>query len=78
MAKPIPAETIRQKLIESAEAHAKRFNISLSAISEGALGDNKFLADVMKRERNFTIKSYEAVLNWMETDAATRRPGAAA
>lgn len=73
----LSAAAIRGKLLERAEAFAARHKISLSRIGVEALNDSKFLAEV-KNGRNFTIGSYEAVMDWMDAEEARRKTGAAA
>lgn len=73
----LSADTIRQKLIERAEAFAAKHRVSLSYIGVEALKDSKFLAEV-KNGRNFTIRSYQAVMDWMDAEEVRRQSEAAA
>jgi len=61
------AEDIRQTLLQRAEAFAKKRKVSLSRIGLEAIKDSKFLAEV-KTGRNFTIDSYQRVINWIEAE----------
>lgn len=73
----LSAETIRQKLVERAEDFSRKHDVSFSAIGMAALKDSKFLAEV-KTGRNFTIRSYQAVMDWMDAEEAKRRAEKAA
>lgn len=68
----IHADLIRQTLLDRAEAHAQASGCSLSAIGEAALRNGKFLNDV-KNGANFTIRTFQRVMDWIdqsERDAA--------
>lgn len=75
--KHITSDLIRQKLIERAEAHAKRHGLSFSFMSKEAVNDSKFLSDV-RNGRNFRIQSFQRVMDWIEADDAKRRSSVAA
>ncbi len=75
--KHITSDLIRQKLIERAEAHAKRYGLSFSGMSKEAVNDSKFLAEV-KNGRNFRIESFQRVMDWIEADEAARKASVAA
>lgn len=69
------ADDIRQKLLDRAETFAKQHDISLSRIGLEALKDSKFLSEV-RAGRNFTIGSYQAVMDWIDAEEARRRVAA--
>ncbi len=71
----ITADSVRKNLLDRANAFCGRHGYSFSRIGEEALNDSKFLAHV-QRGGNFTIKTYQRVLDWM--DAVDRSEGAAA
>ncbi|MBN7755462.1 hypothetical protein JYP46_01380 [Nitratireductor aquimarinus] len=74
MKKTPTAETIRQELLKRANAYAQKHGKSLSFISEQAVKDSKFLAEV-SRGRNFTIKTYDAVIGWLDSaERASKAP----
>lgn len=62
---PPTADDIRQTLIARAEAFASKHKVSLSRIGLEAIKDSKFLAEA-KEGRNFTIGSYQTVMDWMD------------
>jgi hypothetical protein len=61
----ITAETVRRNLLARAAAFSEARKVSFSAISEAATKDSKFLARVQAGE-NFTIKSYQRVIDWLD------------
>lgn len=65
------ADDIRQKLLARAEAFAAKHEVSFSRIGLEALKDSKFLSEV-KTGRNFTIGSYQAVMDWMDAQESKR------
>jgi hypothetical protein len=70
------ADDIRQKLIARAEAFSKKHDVSFSRIGLEALKDSKFLSEA-KAGRNFTIGSYQTIMDWMdEADRAARENAA--
>lgn len=76
--KPHPtADDIRKRLLERAEAFAKAHKVSLSYIGLEALRDSKFLPEV-RNGRNFTIRSYQTVMDWMDARDAEKTGGRAA
>lgn len=76
MRKPvdITAEAVRGNLLARAASFAVAHRYSLSRISEEATKDSKFLARVQAGE-NFTIRSYQRVIDWL--DAAEQKARAA-
>lgn len=78
MAKAIAptANDIRARLLARAEAFSAKHGVSLSRIGLEALKDSKFLAEV-KSGRNFTISSYQSVLDWIEAEEVRRAEVAA-
>ena len=66
---PPTADDIRQTLIARAEAFAMKHKVSLSRIGLDAVRDSKFLAEC-KGGRNFTIDSYQKVMDWMDAAEA--------
>jgi hypothetical protein len=69
------ADDIRQKLLDRADAFARKHEISLSRIGLEALRDSKFLSEV-RAGRNFTIGSYQAVMDWIDAEEERRRVAA--
>lgn len=67
----ISDDAIRQNLLARATAFSDRTGYSFSRIGEEAIRDSKFLANV-KSGRNFTVKTYQRVIDWM--DEAERSP----
>jgi hypothetical protein len=64
---------IRQHVLTRADAFCKAHDYSLSRIGDEAVKDSKFLARV-RGGKNFTIDTYQRVLDWM--DAAERERAA--
>lgn len=56
---------IRAHVLNRAKAYAEATGRSLSSISEEAVRDSKFLAN-LERGSNFTVKTYQRVLDWLE------------
>jgi len=69
----ITADAVRQTLLTRATAFSEAHNVSFSRIGDAALGDSKFLARVRAGD-NFTIKTYQRVIDWL--DAAERERAA--
>jgi hypothetical protein len=63
------SEDIRNTLIARAEAFSAKHKVSLSRIGLEALKDSKFLAEV-KEGRNFTIGSYQTIMDWIDAAEA--------
>lgn len=62
--------TIREHLLRRVDEFQKRTGMSLWKISKAAVADDKFLGNV-QRGGNFTIKTYQRVIDWLdEQDAA--------
>lgn len=61
----ISTDAIRSHILARAKAFAEPRKIALSAIAEAAVKDSKFLARVEAGE-NFTVKTYQRVLDWMD------------
>lgn len=55
---------IRANVLARAKAFAAATGRSMSSISEDAVRDSKFLANV-ERGSNFTVKTYQRVLDWL-------------
>jgi len=72
----LSSEAIRSHLIERAEAFSKRYGVSLSRIGLDAIKDSKFLSEV-KNGRNFTVQSYQNVMDWLDRAEAERSGRAA-
>lgn len=73
----ITSDEVRKHLLTRARSFGAEFGLSLSAIGDGAIRDSKFLANV-ERGENFTIKTYQRVLDWIDAERALRRAGAGA
>lgn len=71
----ITEDAIRRHLLARVNAFRERTGMSLSRISDEAVNDSKFLANVQRGD-NFTIRTYQRVIDWL--DANEDRPGAAA
>lgn len=71
-AQDISEADIRQYLIERADAYTMRTKRSMSYIGEAAIRDSKFLANV-KNGSNFTIKTYQRVLDWLDEEERAER-----
>lgn len=61
----ISAEAVRKYLLERAAAYVEREKSSFSFISQSAVQDSKFLANV-ERGANFTVKTYQRVIDWLD------------
>lgn len=61
----ITAESVRQRLLDRATAYVERTNSSMSFISQQAVSDSKFLANVAKGD-NFTLRTYQRVIDWLD------------
>ena len=69
------ADKIREALLSRADALSNRTGLHRSAISKRAVNDTSFLHKVAAGE-NFTIRSYERVMTWIDThDTSQRQPG---
>lgn len=71
----ITADAVRSHLLARAAAFSQSRKISLSRIGEEAIKDSKFLANVQRGD-NFTIRTYQRVIDWI--DAAEATPNEAA
>lgn len=69
----ITAETVRQTLLDRARSFARTRGCSLSLIGEKSIKDSKFLARVQAGD-NFTIKTYQRVIDWIDAAEASARP----
>lgn len=67
----ITDDTIRQHLLDRVSAYQERSKLALWRISKAATGDDKFLANV-QRGGNFTIKTYQRVIDWLDEQDAER------
>lgn len=72
----ITDEAIRANLIARAEAYASRTGCKLSRIGEEAISDTKFLSNA-KNGSNFTIKTYQRVIDWLDEQEAALEERAA-
>lgn len=61
----LSADQVRQYLLDRAETYIKAHRSSLSFISQQAVADSKFLANV-KNGQNFTIRNYQRVIDWLD------------
>lgn len=68
----LTTEAIRSHLLARAKAFAEPRKIALSAIAEAAVKDSKFLARVESGE-NFTVRTYQRVLDWLDEQEASER-----
>lgn len=66
----ITEQAIRENLLRLAKAYAARTGCSLSSIGEAAINDSKFVANV-ERGKNFTVKTYQRVIDWINNAEAT-------
>lgn len=76
LAEPLTSDTVRQHLLDRAEAYIARRRSSLSFISQQAVADSKFLANVKKGD-NFTIRNYQRVIDWLDAEEASDKERAA-
>ena len=67
---------IRAHVLERAKAYASATGRSMSSISEEAVRDSKFLANV-ERGANFTVKTYQRVLDWLAEQESGLPPSTA-
>lgn len=65
----ITADAVRQNLISRARAHCLARNTSLSAIGKAAISDDRFLARV-EAGGNFTLDTYQRVIDWLDAKEA--------
>ena len=72
----IPSQVIRDTLIERARAFVETKKSSFSAIGLGAVNDSKILSRVANGE-NFSVKTYQRVIDWMDAQEASERETAA-
>jgi hypothetical protein len=61
----LTADHVRKHLLDRAKAYSSATKTSLSAISQAAVKDSKFLANVEKGD-NFTLKTYQRVIDWLD------------
>lgn len=61
----VHADAIREQMVSRAEAFADRTKTSLSAISKAAVKDDRFLARA-KAGHNFTLKTYQQLIDWLD------------
>ncbi|MEO3386042.1 hypothetical protein [Mesorhizobium sp. CAU 1741] len=71
----LSSDDVRQHLLAKAKTYAERTGASFSHISEAAVNDSKFLANV-ERGSNFTIRTYQRVLDWLDERAVVFAEGA--
>jgi hypothetical protein len=67
---------IRAHVLVRAKAFAAATGRSMSSISEEAVRDSKFLANV-ERGSNFTVKTYQRVLDWLAEQERSMPPSTA-
>lgn len=67
----LTADQVRRHLLDRAQAYIDRNRSSLSHISQQAVADSKFLANV-KAGQNFTIRNYQRVIEWLDEQEATQ------
>lgn len=73
----ITAAAVRQTLLNRAASFAETHKYSFSRIGDEALKDSKFLARVQAGD-NFTIKTYQRVIDWIDAAERSRSPNASA
>ncbi len=66
----ITADAIRQNLLTRARALCEARNTSFSAIGKGAIKDDRFLSRV-EAGGNFTLETYQRVIDWIDAQEAT-------
>jgi hypothetical protein len=71
----LSAEHVRSHLLERAQTYIDARKSSLSFISQQAVADSKFLANV-KRGENFTIRNYQRVIDWLDAQEAASEQAA--
>ena len=64
------AADIRAALLTRAEAFSRETGMPRTAIGREALNDTSFLSQVADG-RNFTLRSYERVMDWLDTHQPT-------
>ena len=69
----ITENEIRAHVLERAKRFAAATGRSLSSISEEAVRDSKFLANV-ERGANFTVRTYQRVLDWLSEQEKSLPP----
>jgi len=72
---PITDATVRAYLLSRAQKFSDERGVSLSNIGKEAVRDDRFLHRVSKGE-NFTMKSYQLVIDWLDAAERERPPGA--
>lgn len=65
----ITSDAVRQHLLARSKAYVARTRTSFSYISQAAVQDSKFLANV-ERGNNFTVKTYQRVIDWLDENEA--------
>lgn len=73
----ITADHIRDHLLARATAFSERTKMSFSAISKEAVADDRFLARA-RAGKNFTIETYQRVIDWIDAREAAQPSEAAA
>ncbi len=72
----ITADAVRGTLLTRAKAFCDKHNYSFSRFGDEALKDSKFLARVQAGD-NFTIKTYQRVIDWIDAKEAAGESEAA-
>lgn len=72
----ITADAVRQNLISRARAFCEARKTSFSAIGKAAISDDRFLARV-DAGGNFTLDTYQRVINWLDAAEAAAKKDAA-
>lgn len=72
----ISSEQVRAYLLERANAYVERTGRKLSFISSASVKDSKFLGKVANGE-NFTIATYQKVIDWLDEQDAIASEDAA-
>lgn len=65
----ITAAAVRGTLLSKANAFCEKHDYSLSRVGKDAINDSKFLARVRDGD-NFTIKTYQTVIDWIDAKDA--------
>lgn len=73
----ITADAVRQTLLSRATAFSEAHRYSFSRIGEESIKDSKFLARVQAGD-NFTIKTYQRVIDWLDEAERKAAPEASA
>lgn len=68
-ASEITADAVRGTLLTKAKAFCEKHNYSFSRVGDEALKDSKFLGRV-QGGANFTIKTYQTVIDWIDAKDA--------